>query len=407
MIIEVVNCYLGAGAAAGTFAVTQTALRTTTGNQDITISGFGTPKAVRFIANYATSSSNPASSASGSVGATDGTDQFVSGWFASDGITHSSNVYRRGATDAVIMVPDEDGNSDFEAAFVQWVTDGVRINVSAVAGGRAITITAEFYGGADLTAKVGTTALTTQNGTTTLTPGFQANAILFDSHVNPFNDTGSLAAIFSTGVASYDGSTIRQAMNEYRSDSVSTSATQGIVRDGAVFGLDTRYAELTSVSATQFVLTSRGADLSALSLGYLALNFGGAHQAWVGVLDSPTATGNHDFTGPSFTPKFVSMRPTMLSVVNSNDSAGQGSAFGISTITATAQYSNHWRDKDNVTGGNELAKSETATNAVTMSDHAGTAAFTASFDSFLSNGVRLNFSVANGTVRKWPFLFIG
>jgi hypothetical protein len=390
--------------------VVRVELNATTGNQDITVPGLTwTPKAARFLASYATSSANPTTSARASVGASDGTDQFVCCFASGNGVSHNSNnVYRRGATDAVIMIITPGGGGvDIEAGFSAFIAGGVRVNVGTT-NARAVYVTVELFGGTALQAKAGTLALAAQNSTSTATVGFEPDAILIDSHVLAFNDTAGLAAITTSGFCSWDGSTIRQASHYYRSDSTSTTNVRGLVRDAAAYCMDTgRYAEVTAINSTQFVMTSRGADLSTFATGYLAFNFGGEAEAWAGVLDTPTATGNHDFTGPSFTPEFVGLRPSMLASVNTEEATGQGGGWGQCSITPAAQYSNTFRDRDNVSGTSAETASRSDASPALLMNHTGDTVFDSSLASFLSNGIRLNFSAVSGTARKWPALFIG
>lgn len=388
-------------------AVTQFVLRTTTGTQDITIPGFGTPKAARFIAGPALANGTARDNLEASLGATDGTRQYVLAGAAEHNNT-SSDTYQRAATDEVIMVLDAtDGTIKVEANFDSWITDGVRINVGATTGG-AFLVNVVLFGGSDLSAYVNTTALTTQNNSVTLTPNFEANALFVDSHGGSFNDTSAAGAIMSTGVASYDGSTIRQCANLYRSeDNVAAGGTtRGFIRTtGVAEFLSSRYAELASITSTQFNLTARGADLSAFNVGYLAIGLANGAQAWAGVLNAPTATGDADFTSPGFQPAFGFLVPTMIATVDAEQTDGTGSGWGISVFTADDEYCYAWADED---GSDPVDTQSLAdSKAINVAAHTGVNAFTATFSSFLSTGVRLNFTAVDSTVRKWPALFIG
>ncbi len=387
-------------------AVTHVALNTSTGNQDITISGFGTPKAAIFIATQMVYGGSTGSPIYGSIGATDGTNQWVDAWHSSDNVSAngSNRTNRRAGTTRVIALASNTISAD--AHFNAWITDGVRITIDTNGAAGAYGLLVILIGGSSVTASAGTKTLTTQNNSVTVTPGFQTNALFAASHLGAFNYTNSASMITSMGFASYDGTTILQCSNLARDDTVTPSASQGEVRSGGfIAGGSSRYAELANVTSTAFDITSRGADLSTWTVGYLALNFGGAAAAWAGILDSPTATGNKDFTGPSFTPQAVFAIPTMLSASDTNQTSGEATAWGFSANTVAEQGCHHWRDKDNV--ATTIAKSEVSTTSIHTADHAGTAAFDATFSSFASTKMTLNFTTANGTVRKWPFLFIG
>ncbi len=386
-------------------AVTHVALNTSTGNQDITVSGFGTPKAAIFIINEMVYGGSTGGHVNGSFGATDGTNQWVNSWKSVNGA--SPNPAKRATTTRLISLTSSTTTAVVaDAHFNSWIGDGVRITIDTNTPAAAYGLLVILIGGSSVSAVAGTKTLTTQNNSVTVTPGFQLNALFVGSHQGAFDNANSTTSIASIGFASYDGSTIRQCANLYRGDAAGTSNIQGEVRTtGVATFVSSRYAELANITSTAFDLTSRGADLSAATVGYLALNFGGAAAAWAGSLNSPTATGNNDFTGPSFTPQAVFALPTMLTATDTNQTSGEAGGWGFSANTASEQGCHHWRDKDAVTTA--VCKSEVSTASIHTADHAGTAAFDATYVSMLSNGIRMNFTTANGTVRKWPFLFIG
>lgn len=401
-----INPYGFAGAGgigAGSYAVTRVALRTTTGTQDITVTGFGTPKAAYFITSLATSDGVAIADASGSLGATDGTRQWSASFWSDDARGIGTVGAGIAATDEVIQLCTS-GGSFIEANFDSWITDGVRINVGQT-NGAAVLVTVILFGGSSLQAYANTITLANDGIAVTATPGFQLRALLTGSIESAFNDTVRASnAVLIGGLASYDGSTIRQAVQSYAGINNDPTVTRGGVRNDAVFArpasLATAYATLQNITATQFDLLCEG-SLGTMNVGYLAL---GGINAWAGVLDAPTATGNHDFTGPSFQPTLAVTIPTMLSAVNTQTDNGDASGWAYSAITAAAQYCNAFADQDAVGTSNTQSISDDV--AVNLDTHAQAAAFDATFDSFLSNGVRLNFTAANGTVRKWPMLFL-
>jgi hypothetical protein len=261
------------------------------------------------------------------------------------------------------------------------------------------------FGGTSLSAKVGELALPTNGSTTSATVGFQTNALFCGAAFGAF--PSSLATMFfSEGLCSYDGTTIRQAAKATRFITGGGSSTYATVRDSDIgyYSAASRPFNVSAISSTQFTVSNTsGSNLSSFSIGYLALNFGGEAAAWVGVLDSPTTTGNHDFTGSSFTPKLAYFMPTTENAVDTEYTDGTGAGWAVSAVTANTEHASFWRKRDAASGATSIASD----NAINLEDHTSTSYHDGTFVSMLSNGVRVNLTTANGTARKWPFMFIG
>lgn len=118
-----------------------------TGNQDITISGFGgTPKAAIFFWTRAGSGDEHASEASMSIGFYDGTRDICFGCAFDDGSAGTAG--RRFASNTSCGVIYNVGGAAIEAEFsgVQFISDGVRISVDD-AGSAAYYVTVILIGG--------------------------------------------------------------------------------------------------------------------------------------------------------------------------------------------------------------------------------------------------------------------
>ena len=109
------------------FVVKQVACETTDTTQDITDSGFGTPKAAFFIVVGADVNGTEDDHCCMGVGACDGTRQWsVSGWSKDNQTTTDTGMRSRG--DKCVSFDEGGGATYCHAAFDQWVTDGVRID---------------------------------------------------------------------------------------------------------------------------------------------------------------------------------------------------------------------------------------------------------------------------------------
>jgi hypothetical protein len=385
-------------------AVTRAALNTVTGTQDFTVPGLGwTPKAAIFIFGSSTADATPTTNAAGSFGATDGTNQWVTAWCSSPGPRRTSMTGQ-----VIAEVLGNSGATTISAAFDSFISNGVRINITDPGGPCLVTVV--LFGGGDLTAKAGVSDLTTQNNAVTATPGFQTNALITAHSEQPFNSVINTNASANIGYASYDGTTILQGgdAHQFGTPGSVRSSAGAVVSTGCVAFNGAQYAELTSVTSTQFSLTSRLTNLTGLSVGWLALNFNGQAQAWVGVQNSPTATGSKDFTGASFTPSFSMFSTNRDTATATSQVNGEGFAWSVTPITASAQYCNHWRATDAAGSGGTVGDfNEADSKAINTRDHRSLNDIDATFTSFISGGVRMDFTAAFGTVLKWPALFIG
>ena len=81
-------------------AVTRAALRTTTGTQDFTVTGFGTPKCAIFFVTSAVTDATEAAGLNWSMGATDGTNQWTVCCRADDN-NATADTDRRAAADGI------------------------------------------------------------------------------------------------------------------------------------------------------------------------------------------------------------------------------------------------------------------------------------------------------------------
>jgi hypothetical protein len=387
-------------------AVVRRRLRAGTGKQQFVVPGFGTPKAARFVLSSTLEDGVVRDGVYFSVGATDGVNQYVVASVAAHN-AGTTNTKSRAATDEVVMIIDANGSIIVEANFDAWVTDGVSINITAHPGGGQYYVTVVLFGGDDLTAKVGTTALATQNNSVTVTPNFETSALFLDSHQRSFNDASAGTTILSMGLASFDGAAIRQCAQLWRLDTGTGAATtQGELSTSRLAAfLDSRYAELHSITSTAFQLKSLGGNLSTTAVGYLAISLAGGHEAWAGVLDSPTTTGEHDLVGPSFTPVFGTIVPNMFAAADVTKTDGTAGVQGVAVFTVDGEYCTSWADETAADPtDNQIVSTATA---IDLYDHAGVASHKAGFVAFVAGGATLDFSIADATARKWPTLFIG
>jgi hypothetical protein len=395
------------------FAIVRAAASTGGGNQDFTVSGFGTPKGAIFIGSGGSSDGTAADGAIMSFGCTDGTNELVTSYTTEHNVANS-NTYRLGASDEVIQFGDHAGAIDGEANFNSWITDGVRVTWGN-APGTAFLVTCILIGGSDLSVDVGTASIPSAiNDTVDVGCGFEPDQVLFFGNGASFSTDGSSFALMWLGMAN-NGVGIEQGCGVF-------AAVDNAVNSDVAGRIDTTYsvinhggasisraAELTAFNAgpspaAGFTLTQKGPSTFSNTTGYMALYYNSAVDHSIEQIDTPTATGNDAQTGPGFTPQFVMQIMGMWSAYNTSYTNSQAGAFGISAFTADDEYSIATADEDAAATMNTQSVADD--QAVNLDEEDGTAAFDATFVSMDANGWTTNFSAVNGTTRKWLALAV-
>src|SRR4030065_1189114 len=134
---------------------TRVACNTSTGTQDITISGCGTPKAARFTLVRAATDGTAANHAVISYGFTDGTRQFAIS-FEDENALATTETYQAKSSALVVRIGNggADGTLEGSAEFSAWITDGVRIDWTD-APDAAYLLIVDLFGGTDLSVYAG------------------------------------------------------------------------------------------------------------------------------------------------------------------------------------------------------------------------------------------------------------
>jgi hypothetical protein len=378
--------------------VTQVACNTSTGNQDITINGIGTPKAAMFYLTPAIAQNTAVDHARLSVGATDGTNSRVIHGRTRTGVT-TSDTRRRGRTAAVCqMYAGTATTIEAEASFSQWITDGVRINWStAPPAGWLLTVV--LFGGSDVSAYVGDFATSGTNGGTNdvTAPGFKPSMVFSFGNGTGLNNSDQTHHPLNLGVAvrgAADSITQRGASWATLHSSTSHPVTAAI--DNRYFQVNlnpaggySRSAELTLWLSNGFRCTMRQGDTAAaLTLAYLALDFGSGVQCWTDTLGMPTATGSQSITGPGFEPQMFGALGVPVQTLNA-------SVSGASYLATVADQSGHGSQAIRAVNG-----ASPSSDAISRANSAfaywpvasATAIGTASISAWTSTGVTLNWT---------------
>lgn len=385
-------------------AVTRVACNTGTGNQDITISGFGTPKAAIFIVTKADLGDEGPTSlgvgASMGFGATDGTRQFGASVLSYDS-SSSTNCKRMGSSSACIYLTDT-SSVDAIAAFSTWVTDGVRINWSnAPADDWLLTVI--LLGGADLNAYVNN--FNTNSSTSVQT----VNTLSFTPTVLIANTTGALLNAARTNGYNFSLGFITSSSQRSQCTAEANGVSDGapfsrVKTDAGIFTLNSSGNIENEIDFSNFTSTGFDYQCSAAvsaQVGYIAL---GGLTAAIGTYNPPTSATS-DTLNPGFTPQFAMIGMNACATMDTTESDGDAGSVGVAAITATAQFVNVNAIEDLSAIADTCSLSDDVAIRL-LDDDNTTNLYAATLTSLNSSGVNLSYSTASGTTRQWIYLAI-
>lgn len=373
-------------------------LNTSTGTQNFTVSGFGTPKAALVYVTRAVTAGTLANDAVLGIGITDGTNSYCVASFAEDA-TSTTNTNRTRAT-ILIQTTDSGDAVEFAADFNAWVTDGLQINITTAPAG-AYLLTVVLFGGDSLQAhatQVDTTA--TLNGTTTVSGlAFEPDQLIALCGAGGFTGAVNSNIRMSWGFADNGGSIVQGSWNIAWRDGRPTGVAVGWPSDSYVIRLMNATAsgtpdesgpanEVTAFNSDGYDLTTRLNGV-ANNLAILELNYGGLRH-WVGRVNTPTSATNQSVEDPGWEPQAVmsisSQTSGTLDASSSDDTAGTG---GIGFADGTNESASAFSNDD----GASTQNCESYTNDFAVATVDGTGQFvTGSFNGFDSLGFDIDYT---------------
>jgi hypothetical protein len=373
--------------------IVRVAASTSGGTQDITISGFGTPKAA-IITVQISASDGKTNTIIFSHGATDGTRQWVASINHNSQAATTSNT-RYHNSDRLIYL--NSGNTVKGVAyFSAWITDGIRINWTT-APDTAYLMTVELYGGDDLSARVDT-----KDGVTNITDvGFEPDLVRTACIGGAPADSRLGELICTLGAAWNQATDVERCLGWSSLNGQSTSKVCALFseqKSSAQLYNDaiSWSADITDFDADGFTFSGAG---GGDDISFIALKFAN-HSMWLGTVDTPTGTGNQAVTAPGFTPQLVIMFQSMITAVNTLKTDSTANAFGIGGFDVTRQYGNTLSVADNAATAE--AASFAQTKPVYVDDLTGGGVnLEASFVSLDATGYTLNWTTVNATARKF------
>lgn len=387
------------------FAVTEVSAMGSTGNQDITISGFGTPKAAMFYFNVDTVNDTIGGTFRRSVGFTDGTNEAVCSFSSRNNSSTTSLTARSSSASAIILeVNDVDATTLSEASFVSFITDGVRINVSNASGSARLLKVVLINGSDVVSAKVDNKLV--GNPTTVVSDlGFEASLVFVSGIGGGAPPFSSMAGILTEGFAVNDGVDSNFGLLQFDQNGQVSSVTGKYISETYCCGqyhadTITWLGNIDNYTSSGFTINSTASPASD-HIFFLALEFSGSPLIDASIIDSPTTTGNKSFGSTASTPSFM----YALTSDNTLVDTGQGNlATSVFLADDTNQFGLSISSSDGVTTTNtdRISKSGGLVQIT-----GGVKQFDSTFTNFTATGADFNFTTVSGTTRKWISLFIG
>lgn len=387
---------------AAEFAVAQSAAPTSNGGtQDLTISGFGTPKCALFFGGYGTANGTAVNHAGLWIGAYDGTRQYSMGQASEDNVnpTDTGSVIDANSAINTLLATSQAQDGDGTASFI---TDGARLTW-ADAPPSAYLINALLIGGSGVSnCYVGqATGNATQDATTAVSaPGFEPDIVIaWANHALTTQFRPSLGMAWNNG-----GAVVQRSMaGNDTNGNASATVISALITDrimGAVIGA-TPSLELTSFDANGFTVTTRDAA-GARDITYIAIKLSGLN-AFLHTSAAPTSTGDQSITGVGFRPQVGLMLQGEFAAVDTTYGSNDGEVYGFSVFTATSSATSTVWTNDGSNPSNNESITETAV-CRTRKDAADYA--TCTLVSFDADGATYNYTATNGTARQRAVLYV-
>lgn len=277
------------------------ACSTSTGTQDITLPGMGTPVGAILFLTRNTSADSLTDQMVLSVGATDGTRQRCATTF-SEHNQGTSDTYREMKTTQVAMILDGTGAIDGEASFDSFITDGIRINWGNAPASAYLGFVVFILGNSQV--YVGTGDNTSGNQDVTA-PGFTPTWVFCASARNAFDTGVSANGAMSLGIAT---PTAQASLNWLDRDNLGT--TECIMENSSSYAM-TNFNNLstlgawniTNFDADGFSINQRG---GAGTVGfYVAIRHADVSVHLSNDLTVLDSTGTASYNASGFQPAFA------------------------------------------------------------------------------------------------------
>ena len=360
---------------------------TSSGTADFQISGYGdTPVAAKFVLIGTDATDGRDAGTIMSIGATDGTNDVVAGWWADDNLS-GTTLRRYLQSDACILRLEAGASRVIEADFSSWLTGGVRLTwagADLATNNHQVLVT--FFSGPGVQADV----LTVSPGETVSSLSYEAS-LLFSgcAGTGPASDDAFGCLVHGIATNGTNGLT-QNAVCISQDDVATTTVVTRLLSDhfaGQVFGTTPDWeSAITSVTSTGFVLDSSDTDDFWVLAIYSPLDVDS------GTVSIPTS-GNISETTPGFEPGFVGLAALTVTALDTSDTSSADQVLSIGEYDGENENSVGTYSEDAVTTTNESSFHNS--DILHAEDDAGTAIYDGGFNQFTANGFDI-------TMNSWP-----
>lgn len=384
-------------------AVVRSTTPASTGNQDYTESGFGTPTAAIVYGIGATSVDTTADHYLFSMGATDFTRQWVSSFQDIDNQGTTVCDTRKDTTNIIWMYDKSTTNTgDVVGTCTGTVTDGIRINFTTADYQAGIVVVlikcTNAYADSPATASSGV------HDQTSL--GFRPQNVW-----TCYNNYGSSTNVRnSMGLAHEDGagSLTQGGVVHYSQDGLGTSSVMAKVNNALIAeeALGADDVSLQDFDANGFSINCASGRANSVC-NYLAIRDDTHDEGDVVAFQTGTSTGDVDHTGFGTTAKYVWLLTSESPTVNTSEQDSDANSAGVAilgTDNSTDSFVAYFA-KDAAGTSDTATRYGAGVKAFDTAAHTGydhVATYVGSVD----GGFTLNYTTANNNV-YWVGLVIG
>lgn len=389
---------------AASFTTGSFLLNTSTGNQSVTGVGFQ-PKLLIFFAGHKADAQGESNDLRLMYGAAvSSTKRWC---LASAGGWGSGNSDARTGWQAdrcIIGVNTFASTADFEADFVSMDADGFTVNV-ATASGTSYRIFYAAFGGADISADVGTFTISATGSKAITGVGFQPTLVgigVASSTVDGYG--GFMEAGFGWATSSSNRMCVSWAGENAlaATNTVKSQKSTAILQEIWVTPVVEDLADFTSMDADGFTINVTS-NVNSPVVGYIAMK---GCQIKLAAFNEPTSTGNSSVTGVGFQPSL-----TIFFSISAATTSSIVDGANVMIGAATSSSNRRVFDVDSPDAADTTTDQRETSEALCLTHVTGSGSSgnptnnaKADFVSMDSDGFTYNMTVADATARETYYL---
>jgi hypothetical protein len=382
--------------------VNSTTRTSTTGTKDYIKAGLGTPKAAIVLSSYNSAQNTDINDFGMAAGLTDFTTEVLFGTNYEDNVSPTDARVAQNNDRIHEMSDPGTQTQDSVAAENGTVTDGMQLNFSAVHASTSRRLSAIMLKEGIDSVSVDYVTLNGA-GTVTVTPGFQADILIAFGNGGTVEPGGNG---FQSALGFYHRADDVHRIMGWRGDDGQTTPTVGCGVDsdfligtcnnGATSFFDTFQAE--NFTSTQYDITNISGSASP-QVGIMAIKLAAGYEAKVGYFNAPVTSGvTSVITGLSFQPQFAMFAASSFGVDTADEVSNTGCEWSIGACDADAEVAVGMFAEDRTSASNSNCQGWHREDAcIYLKGIVAAVRVQATFDSFQSDGVDLDFTTATAS----------